>query len=172
MLNEKIAVKVKRGWDFMDSTNKIYAAYGSNMCLQQMARKCPSARVIGVGVLENYKLTFRGIRKGVATIERCEGASIPVVLWTITKKCEKALDSYEGFPKLFMKEQVEVKFENASVEAMAYVMVDKYCKIPVKPSLYYIETIQRGYENHGIIMDGLFNAVQDVYRELAISKYS
>ncbi|MHC1721981.1 MAG: gamma-glutamylcyclotransferase family protein [Aminipila sp.] len=156
----------------MMKESKVYAAYGTNMCLQQMARKCPSSRVIGVGVLEGYKLTFRGIRKGVATIERCEGASLPVVLWTISEKCEKALDSYEGFPKLYTKENVNVKLKNDTIEAMVYVMVDEYCKIPVKPSPFYIETIQRGYENHGIIMDGLFNAVQDVYRELAINKHS
>ena len=54
----------------MEKNNIIYAAYGSNMNLRQMARRCHSAKVIGVGVLENYKLTFRGIQRGVANIEK------------------------------------------------------------------------------------------------------
>ena len=40
---------------------KIYCAYGSNMNLEQMSHRCPNAKVIGKGKLENYKLTFRGV---------------------------------------------------------------------------------------------------------------
>ncbi len=154
----------------MRKSFKIYAAYASNMSLQQMAQRCPFAREIGVGELEDYKLTFKGIRKGIATIEPCQGTSIPVVLWRITEKCEKALDRFEDFPKVYRKEQVTIKFQNHIVEAMVYVMTDKYCNFLSKPTPYYIEMIQQAYDDHGIIRDGLFNAVQDVYRELAIRK--
>lgn len=154
----------------MEKKYIIYAAYGSNMNLKQMARRCPSARVLGVGELENYKLTFRGKRRGVANIEKCEGTSIPVVLWNITKKCEKVLNWYEGFPRLYVKEQIQIKLRNETIEAMVYVMTDEYCNIPNKPSPYYIETIEQGYADYGIIKDGLFDAVQDVYRELVIRK--
>ena len=37
---------------------KIYGAYGSNMNLEQMAHRCPKAKVIGSGILQDYKLTF------------------------------------------------------------------------------------------------------------------
>ncbi len=46
---------------FMERKCEIYAAYGSNMNLRQMALRCPSAEILGSGVLENYKLTFRGL---------------------------------------------------------------------------------------------------------------
>lgn len=35
-----------------------YIAYGSNMNLAQMARRCPGARVVGMGLLRGWKLTF------------------------------------------------------------------------------------------------------------------
>jgi len=50
---------------------KIYAAYGSNMNLKQMKKRCPKAKVIGKGELHDYKLTFRGKQTGVANVERC-----------------------------------------------------------------------------------------------------
>ena len=43
----------------MKMKTKLYGAYGSNMSLDQMAHRCPNAKVVGTGSLENYKLTFR-----------------------------------------------------------------------------------------------------------------
>ena len=41
--------------------NKLYVAYGSNLNLEQMARRCPTAKVVGIGVLKDYQLTFRRV---------------------------------------------------------------------------------------------------------------
>lgn len=155
---------------FMERKSEIYAAYGSNMNLRQMALRCPSAEVLGIGVLENYKLTFRGKRRGVANIEKCEGATVPVVLWNITRKCEKALDYFEGFPKLYVKKQIKVKINTRIVEAMTYVMQDEYQNYPAKPGPYYLEIIEQGYTDHGIISSGLLDAVQNVQREVMMRK--
>lgn len=75
---------------------KLYAAYGSNMNLEQMSYRCPAAKVVGTGVVRDYRLTFRGSSRGVANIEHCKDRDVPVVLWEITKACEEALDVYEG----------------------------------------------------------------------------
>ena len=39
---------------------KKYIAYGSNLNLGQMARRCPTARVIGKGEIKDHELLFRG----------------------------------------------------------------------------------------------------------------
>ena len=39
---------------------KYYIAYGSNLNLEQMARRCPTAKMIGSTTLKNYRLMFRG----------------------------------------------------------------------------------------------------------------
>ena len=36
----------------------LYFAYGSNIDLEQMARRCPVAQVVGPVTLENYELAF------------------------------------------------------------------------------------------------------------------
>lgn len=79
-------------------TAKKYIAYGSNMNLEQMERRCPGARVIGRGWLRDYRLFFAGRSEAaVASIEPAEGHAVPVVLWEITPEDEQALDRYEGY---------------------------------------------------------------------------
>nr|WP_315024090.1 gamma-glutamylcyclotransferase family protein [uncultured Aminipila sp.] len=155
----------------MERKYKIYVAYGSNMNIHRMAKSCPFAKVLGVGELENYKLTFRGRHRGVANIEKCEGQKIPVVLWEINDTWGKVLEKSASILRRYVKNQVQVKFRNQTIDAVVYVIADKYCEFPAKPRLSYIETMEQGYDEYGIIKDGLFNAVQDVYKELAIKKF-
>lgn len=44
---------------------RLYIAYGSNLNLSQMEKRCPGATVVGTGEVKGYELLFRG----VATIE-------------------------------------------------------------------------------------------------------
>ena len=37
-------------------SKKLYIAYGSNLNLKQMKYRCPTAKLIGKGVVENYPL--------------------------------------------------------------------------------------------------------------------
>lgn len=84
---------------------KYYIAYGSNLDVDQMLRRCPDAITIGSSTIDGYRLVFRGnSRSGVANIEPCEGASVPVGIWSISPSDEDALDWYEGFPRLYVKQ--------------------------------------------------------------------
>ena len=83
---------------------KFYIAYGSNLNLEQMADRCPTARVVGATVLDDYQLVFQR----VATIVPRPGAKVPVAIWEIDEECEEALDIYEGYPHLYRKENKEV----------------------------------------------------------------
>ena len=40
---------------------KIYIAYGSNMDLFQMARRCPNARLLGTGEIKDYQILFNNL---------------------------------------------------------------------------------------------------------------
>ena len=42
--------------------SKLYVAYGSNLNLKQMAYRCPTATLVGTGVIDNYELQFKGMR--------------------------------------------------------------------------------------------------------------
>ena len=82
----------------------LYFAYGSNIDLEQMARRCPAAQVVGPATLENYELAFRG--SGFATIMPKEGSVVHGLLWSITPLCEQALDRYEGYPRHYTPQAV------------------------------------------------------------------
>lgn len=128
---------------------RLYAAYGSNMNLKQMARRCPNAKIVGKGVIRDYKLVFA--YKGVATLITEAGQSVPVVLWEITRACEVSLDIYEGYPRLYRKENFAVCMENGMVElAMAYIMNKPYSDILETPTDLYRQTIIDGYNDNGI----------------------
>lgn len=137
---------------------KIYLAYGSNLNLGQMGMRCPDALVIGTTLLKDYQLIFKGSHNsGVASIEKKVGSSVPVLLWEITKRCEKALDRYEGFPHLYRKEYLKVLFEDQQLIVMAYVMNEGP---PLSaPGTYYFKTIIDGYYDCGFDEEILNNAV-------------
>lgn len=46
----------------MNRKPTLYIAYGSNLNLPQMAKRCPTAEVVGASRLKNYELLFRGSR--------------------------------------------------------------------------------------------------------------
>ena len=41
------------------NSTKLNAAYGSNLSISQMAYRCPDAKIIGTGKINDYKLVFR-----------------------------------------------------------------------------------------------------------------
>ena len=73
----------------MKGKQRLYIAYGSNLNLEQMAFRCPTAKVVGKSELKDYELLFRGGRRGaVATVEPKAGSTVPILVWEIQKKDE------------------------------------------------------------------------------------
>jgi len=125
---------------------KLYAAYGSNLDLDQMAYRCPYATVAGKSEIKNYELIFRGSKgSAVATVEPKKYCSVPVLIWEITEFDEAALDRYEGWPKFYRKENFTIEVKGKPTEVMIYIMNDGY---PIGlPSLNYFSTIRHGYNS-------------------------
>lgn len=147
---------------------KKYVAYGSNLNLEQMAARCPSARVIGKGEIRDYELLFRGNKySAVATVEPKAGASVPVLIWEIGPEDEWNLDVYEGYPRLYGKENLAVQTEGGCESIMAYTM-NEGREIGM-PSARYLETIKEGYETAGFDVGGLLASVSHC-RELMESQ--
>lgn len=145
-------------------SNKLYIAYGSNLNLEQMANRCPTAKAVGESKINNYRLLFRGAHAGaVATIEPYKGDSVPVLIWEITPTDEAALDRYEGWPYLYRKETLKVRLGGKYVSAMVYIMNEGR---PLgQPSCYYYSTILDGYKSAGFDIDILRKAVTDSTEE-------
>lgn len=139
---------------------KIYAAYGSNMNLEQMSRRCPEAKIVGTGMIEDYKLTFGG--NGHANIKHCKGSEVPIVTWEIAPRCERALDAYEGYPRYYIKKEIIIKTKAGNEKAMVYIMDRNYENKIVTPTSTYYNIIYEGYLDNKIPVEILEEALNEV----------
>jgi len=143
---------------------RYYLAYGSNLNIRQMRTRCPSARIIGTAVIENYELLFKGSKTGsYLTIEPKEGASVPVAVWSVTEDDERRLDSYEGFPSFYYKKELRLPIKGIRTgaerirAAFVYIMHEER---PLGiPTPWYFDVCREGYADFGFDIELLANAV-------------
>lgn len=133
---------------------KLYLAYGSNLDRQQMAHRCPTAKVVGTGIIKDYRLMFKGSKTGsYLTIEPAKGFEVPVAVWSVTPLDEKNLDFYEGYPRFYYKTDMRIAvrdFESCEVHkrtAFVYIMHEDHQL--GRPSRGYMEVCTNGYEDFG-----------------------
>ena len=158
----------------MDDSRE-YFAYGCNVNLDEMADRCPNARVVGTATLENYALVFRGssYTSGCGSIEPREGSVVHGVLWKITPKCERTLNAFEGYPWYYDQQRVAVRdVEGKSHTAMVYVMTKQRALVPGAPTRAYIDCIRDGYRQNGIDVQHLEDALRSFEEELAAMRES
>ncbi len=122
----------------------LYFAYGSNLHLPQMMRRCPDAEAITQGILRGYDLRYRG----VATIDPVKGKQVYGAVYMISPRDLKKLDAYEGYPSLYYRYKVPVETKFGIMECLTYRMHDKYEMS--RPSSHYVRTIEEGYQYWGL----------------------
>lgn len=138
-------------------TRRLYVAYGSNLNIDQMKHRCPDAKIYGSGTIKNYRLAFFR----VASILPCPGTDVPVGVWEISKADETNLDLYEGYPRLYRKEMIDVEMATGeTVSAMVYIMNRRRGESD-PPQMYY-ETIYTGYCDFGLNTEYLKKARAEV----------
>ncbi len=151
--------------------DRFYIAYGSNLNLGQMAKRCPTAQIVKATYLRNYRLMFRGKSTAVATIEKCQGDKVPILIWRLQPNDEHNLDIYEGYPHLYRKEMIKVTVDSRRLRAMAYIMNEALHPYDT-PSRSYFDTIRQGYEDAGFDAKILRHAVLDsVWEAYLAEKY-
>ena len=115
---------------------KYYLAYGSNLNLEQMKKRCPSFKVIDTINLKGYRLVY---------IEKCEKSYVPLALFSISLFDTIALDNYEGYSFSYSKKYFTVDVEGKEKDAFLYVMNnDNDYHIP---SDKYVEICKKGYKD-------------------------
>lgn len=135
---------------------KYYVAYGSNINLEEMARRCPNSKRVGVKMLRGYELVF----DSCATVERNNEAVTPVLLWKIHKDDWRALDRYEGYPSYYRKENVNFRTKSeGAIEAAIYIMNRNPNKKYAPPPNSYVQRIVEGYKANGIDLRYLNDAL-------------
>nr|WP_072514013.1 gamma-glutamylcyclotransferase family protein [Ndongobacter massiliensis] len=138
---------------------KNYVAYGSNMDVAQMARRCPDSKLVGKGTLKNYRFYFKGVNdRNYATVEKAEGSDLPILFWQISEADERELDKYEEYPGMYEKEEVPVILENGETKTgLIYVMPTSN---PMHaPTKSYYRVIELAYKKFGFNCDILKDAL-------------
>ena len=149
---------------------RYYIAYGSNLNVGQMRRRCPGATILGTATLNDWGLLFRGSKTGsFLTIEEKEGGRVPVAVWEVTPADEDALDHYEGFPRFYYKKEIRIQFRGIvtgrrrTVTAFVYIMhEDRPIGIP---TTIYMQTCLEGYDAFRFDRRVLFEAYDRSKRE-------
>ena len=133
----------------------LYFAYGSNLNLFQMKRRCKDSVFLKKYELKGYRLNFRS-KYRAADIEKSKNSLVPGALFEISKSDEKKLDVYEDFPVLYKK----LYFPYYNNKVMTYIMVNKtefrY------PTERYLNVVKRGYKDCKLDMKYLKIALQPV----------
>jgi len=141
-------------------SNHLLAAYGVGLNRTEMAKHCPTAKLIGTTELKNYRLAFRGsIAGALATIEKAKGGKVPALLWEISPQDEVALDCWIGLPELYRKATIKVRRDGSPLDALIYILISG--KPQNKPSAFYYSTLLEGYRAAGFDEDILKAAVQN-----------
>lgn len=141
-------------------SNRLFAAYGAGVNRAEMAKHCPTAKLIGTTELKNYRLAFRGSKAGaLATIEKAKGENVPALLWEISPQDESALDRWIGVPELYRRTAIKVRRDGALVDALIFILITG--KPQNKPSAFYYSTLLEGYKAAGFDADTLKAAVQE-----------
>lgn len=150
---------------------RYYIAYGSNLSVEQMACRCPDAKVIGTAVIEDYALLFRQF----ATIEPGKGKRVQVLVWEISPEDEKSLDRYEGYPTFYYKKELTLPVRITGTEAeqeltaMVYIMDEK--RRLASPTGRYYKVLADGYEDFGFDKAVLEQALVDSIGKQAASVF-
>ncbi|QNJ92466.1 poly-gamma-glutamate hydrolase family protein [Mycolicibacterium fluoranthenivorans] len=123
----------------------IYFAYGSNLCVDQMARRCPDATDPRPATLPDHDWLIN--ERGVATIEPLDGALVHGVLWRVSPRDLSTLDSAEGVPVRYRRDRRVVFTEDGPRDAWVY--IDPRVE-PGPPRPGYLERIITGAVHHGL----------------------
>lgn len=135
-----------------------YWAYGSNLSVRQMRKRCPQATKFGPMEVKEAALVFRYY----ADVTIAENKSVPGGLWQITTDCERALDVYEGVAsKNYLKRYFRITIEKKQYTCLFYQM--RTSKGVMPPSEGYVDTIAEGYQDFGLDLGVLEAYLQDAW---------
>ncbi|MBV8930168.1 MAG: poly-gamma-glutamate hydrolase family protein, partial [Mycobacteriaceae bacterium] len=129
----------------MRDARHTYFAYGSNLCVAQMARRCPDAADPRPALLTEHDWLIN--QRGVATVEPFVGTDVHGVVWQISDDDLASLDAAEGMPVRYRRDRVTVHTDNGPSDAWVY--IDHRVQ-PGTPRPGYLERIIAAAVHHGL----------------------
>jgi len=120
-----------------------------------MGQRCPGALSLGHARLIDYSFRF-AIH---ADVVKCQGAYVDGVLWTIDNFHLNSLDRLEGYPLYYNRRALRVAHEDRVVMAETYYMQPG--NLDNLPGQDYFDMVVKGYQEHQVPTEQLFNSVYE-----------
>lgn len=141
----------------------MYFAFGSNLCTDQMRKRCPGARPLWPAKIEGYQIAFAGYsswwRGGVATIVPCEGAVVDGYVYDLTPADVARLDGFEGAPLVYSRDLITMT-DADGVEHGCLIYVHTRSHHESQPSVSYAMQILLAYKREGFNPEPLLDAIK------------
>ncbi len=130
-----------------------------------MRRRCPRSLPRRAARLSGYLLRIALPQDspkgpGWATVTPAPGAYVPGALYHLHEDDLGALDEYEGYPGLYLREEVTIETQSGPETAMIYRMREPLR--PARATPEYEETLRRGYRDFDLDEEILEAALRDV----------
>jgi len=141
----------------INDPNKIMVfSYGSNMYSKRLIKRVPSAKILGIGKSQGFKIEFSKRSKdksGKATLIRTTNKSD--IIWgtisNILKKEKHLLDEAEGLGKGYNKKSIPIKIETGEdICPIAYIAEDSYIDKELIPYKWYKTLVIEGAKENGL----------------------
>lgn len=134
-----------------------YCAYGSNLLLDQMARRCPDAEIVGAGHIPNCRLLFAYY----AGIAEHPGVTTPVAVYQLNARAVAAMDRFEGHPRHYVRTLVTVTMADGTLRrCFTYLKIDNRIE---PPNARYYTVCRDGYRDWHFDID-ILQAAQEYAR--------
>ena len=143
-------------------SDELYFAFGSNLDINQMTRRCPSSQVVAKATLPGYKLVFRGRSYtwggAVASVDREPGRFTEGLVYQMSSSDLLRLDGFEG--RAYARTMMTVHGRRRRrLRAWVYAMDPSVSA--AAPSARYLATIQCAYAELGFDQGALPEAHED-----------
>lgn len=98
----------------------LYFSYGSNMWAKQMEVRCPDHRLVGAGVLKDYRWIISS--RCYANIVESSSDVVLGVVYEISESDERELDHYEGVGSgSYRRKFLRVKVDGSHKTCLVYI---------------------------------------------------
>ena len=126
-----------------------YFAYGLNVDPDRMRKRKINFSKREHAILEGRRLKFNKVASenpnmGYANIEKSNENVVEGILYTINDTDIDYLDTYEGYPKHYIRENVKVKLDNIKEESIIYIANTNKVRDGLKPSKDYLNHLLKG----------------------------